>query len=132
MSAFDAREPDVRQRTDLIHGVSLGRAVWFWLKLGFILLGGPAVEASRHEIRLSAPLVGITAAVVGVILNLAAFSAWHVFWPQGFAGPFEWLPALVCASAFMALFRYKIGVIPVILTYGVAGFLRTCVLPMLD
>jgi chromate transporter len=45
----------------------------------FILAGGPLVEATRDEIRFTAPLTGITAAVVGVILNLAAFFSWHTF-----------------------------------------------------
>ena len=44
----------------------------------FILVGGPAVEATRHEVKFTAPLTGITAAVVGVIINLAVFFAYHV------------------------------------------------------
>jgi len=80
----------------------------------FILVGGPAVEASRHEIRFSAPLTGITAAVVGVIVNLALFFAWHVLWPQGFDGRFEWFSAALGVAAFIALFRYQAGVVPVI------------------
>jgi chromate transporter len=68
----------------------------------FIIAGGPLVEASRGDIKFTAPLTGITAAVVGVILNLAAFFAWHTFWPQAteaapFGGPFEWLPVLIAA-----------------------------------
>ncbi|MBS1219591.1 MAG: chromate transporter, partial [Proteobacteria bacterium] len=55
----------------------------------FILIGGPAIEASRHDIKLSAPLTAITAAVVGVIINLAVFFACHVLWPQGITQPFS-------------------------------------------
>ncbi len=85
----------------------------------FILIGGPAVEATRHDIKLTAPLTGITAAVVGVILNLALFFAWHTLWPQAdgndiFGGPFEWLSLMVATAAFIALWRYKVGIIPVI------------------
>ena len=80
----------------------------------FILIGGPAVEATRHEVRLTAPLTGITAAVVGVILNLAVFFAYHVLWPQGFDGGFEWFACLIGIAAFIALFRYKVGIMPVI------------------
>jgi chromate transporter len=40
------------------------------------------VEATRGELKFTAPLTGITAAVVGVILNLAVFFAWHTFWPR--------------------------------------------------
>ena len=49
----------------------------------FILAGGPLVEATHGDLKFTAPLTGITAAVVGVILNLALFFGWHVFWPQG-------------------------------------------------
>ena len=52
----------------------------------FILAGGPLVESTHGRIRFTAPLTGITAAVVGVIVNLALFFAWHVFWPRGAAG----------------------------------------------
>lgn len=80
----------------------------------FILLGGPAVEATRHDIRFTAPLTGITAAVVGVVLNLAVFFAYHVLWPQGFKGTFEWFSLLIGTAAFVALFKFKIGIVPVI------------------
>jgi len=79
------------------------------------------VEATRGELRFTAPLTGITAAVVGVILNLAVFFAWHVLWPQGFAGRFEWFSALIGIAAFVALWRYKVGIIPVIGGCGGAG-----------
>jgi chromate transporter len=89
----------------------------------FILVGGPAVEASRHEIRFTAPLAGITAAVVGVIVNLALFFAWHVLWPEGFAGRFEWFSAVLGIAAFIALFRYQAGIVPVIAACAAAGLL---------
>jgi chromate transporter len=80
----------------------------------FILLGGPAVEATRGDIKFTAPLTGITAAVVGVILNLATFFAYHVLWPEGFEGSFEWFSALIGMLAFVALFKYKVGIVKVI------------------
>jgi chromate transporter len=80
----------------------------------FILIGGPAVEATRHDLKFTAPLSGITAAVVGVVLNLALFFAYHVLWPQGFEGAFEWFSALLGIAAFVALFKYKIAMVPVI------------------
>ena len=52
----------------------------------FILAGGPLVETTHGQLRFTAPLTGITAAVVGVIVNLAVFFAWHVFWPQRLSG----------------------------------------------
>ena len=87
----------------------------------FILLGGPAIEATRHDVKFTAPLTGITAAVVGVILNLAIFFAYHVLWPQGFEAAFEWLSLLIGAAAFIALFRYKAGIVPVIGACAIAG-----------
>jgi chromate transporter len=91
----------------------------------FIQLGGPLVETTHGKLAFTAPLTGITAAVVGVILNLAVFFAWHVLWPQGWSGQFEWPAALIGAAAAIALFRFKAGVIPVILACGAAGFALT-------
>jgi chromate transporter len=89
----------------------------------FILLGGPLVESTHGNLRFTAPLTGITAAVVGVILNLAVFFAWHVFWPEGFSGRFEWFSLLVGLVAIVALWRFKSGMIPVILGCGAAGLI---------
>jgi len=50
-------------------------------------------------------LTGISASVVGVILNLAAFFPYRVFWPQGFAGRFGAMTALIGLSALLALLR---------------------------
>ena len=91
----------------------------------FILIGGPLVEATHGDLKFTAPLTGITAAVVGVILNLAVFFAWHVLWPAGFGGSFQWFSALAGLAAFIALFKYKAGIIPVILACGAAGLVYT-------
>jgi chromate transporter len=95
----------------------------------FIFLGGPLIETTHGNLKFTAPLTGITAAVVGVILNLAVFFAYHVLWPRGFSGRFEWLPAALGAAAFIALFRYKVGIIPVIAACGIAGLAYSLVLP---
>ncbi|MDO9622416.1 MAG: chromate efflux transporter [Pseudomonas sp.] len=89
----------------------------------FILAGGPLVESTHGELKFTAPLTGITAAVVGVILNLALFFAYHVLWPQGFAGVFDWPSALIALAAALALLRYKRGVIEVIGACALAGLL---------
>ncbi len=89
----------------------------------FILLGAPLVETTRHDIKFSAPLVGITAAVVGVILNLAVFFAYHVFFPQGLAGQVEWFSVGLTALAFIALFRLKMNMIALIGIGAVVGML---------
>jgi len=102
-------------------GASIATLFTFLPSFLFILVGGPAVEATRHEVRFTAPLTGITAAVVGVVINLAVFFAYHVLWPQGFDGRFEWFAALIGITAFVALFRYKMGIVSVIGGCAVAG-----------
>jgi chromate transporter len=89
----------------------------------FILAGGPLVESTHGNLKFTAPLSAITAAVVGVILNLAVFFAWHVFWPTGFGGDFDGVSALIGVYALIALFRFKVGVIPVIAVSAAAGVL---------
>ncbi|MGX0889713.1 chromate transporter [Pseudomonas sp. ADAK2 TE3594] len=87
----------------------------------FILAGGPLVESTHNELRLTAPLTAITAAVVGVILNLACFFGYHVLWPNGFGGQLDWPSALIAIAAAIALFRFKRGVIEVLMGCGLIG-----------
>jgi chromate transporter len=91
----------------------------------FIFAGAPAVEATRHEIHISAPLAAITAAVVGVILNLVTFFAEHVLWPDGTDAPLDRIALLMCVAAAVALFRFRIGVIPLIGCCAAAGLTFT-------
>ena len=87
----------------------------------FILLGGPLVETTHGDLKFTAPLTGITAAVVGVILNLAVFFAYHVLWPKGLQGPFDWPSLVIGVAALVALWRYKAGIMPVIGVCALAG-----------
>jgi chromate transporter len=87
----------------------------------FILLGGPFIETTHGNLKFTAPLTAITAAVVGVIVNLAVFFALHVLWPHGLHGSFDWLSLIIGLAAAIALFRFKVGVIPVVLVCGAAG-----------
>ncbi len=89
----------------------------------FILIGGPLVESTHDDLKFTAPLTAITAAVVGVILNLALFFAYHVLWPNGLAGAIDGWSALIAAGAAIALFRYRQGVIRVIVGSAVVGLL---------
>jgi chromate transporter len=98
----------------------------------FILLGGPLVETTHGELKFTAPLTAITAAVVGVILNLAVFFAYHVLWPEGFDGPFQWVSAAIGVVAFVALWRYKVGIIPVIGACGLAGLAWSLIAPLVQ
>ena len=87
----------------------------------FILLGAPFIESTHGQLHFTAPLTGITAAVVGVIVNLAVFFAIHVWWPAGLAGPIDLPSVLIAVAALVALTRFKAGVIPVIVACGLAG-----------
>lgn len=89
----------------------------------FILIGGPLVESTHGSIRLTAPLTAITAAVVGVIVSLALFLAYHVLWPIGFSGSFAWVTALLSVAGAIALFKFKRTVIEVIVASALLGLL---------
>ena len=95
----------------------------------FILLGGPLVEASRNQLKLTAPLTGITAAVVGVILNLALFFGEHVLFPNGLGEGLLLgldVPSLgwgiICVAM---LYQLQWSILRVIGISAVAGFLYT-------
>jgi chromate transporter len=98
-------------------------ATWFTFlpSFLFILAGGPLIESTHGQLKFTAPLTGITAAVVGVIVNLAVFFAVHVLWPAGPGERFDYASALIGIAAAVALFRYKVGVIAVILACAGAG-----------
>jgi chromate transporter len=95
----------------------------------FILAGGPLVEATHGKLGFTAPLSAITAAVVGVILNLAMFFAYHVLWPQGFGGRFDAVSAAIALAAAVALFRFKVGVMPLLGACAVAGLVASQLFP---
>jgi len=97
----------------------------------FILAGGPLVESTHGKLGFTAPLSAITAAVVGVILNLAMFFAYHVLWPQGFSGPFDALSAVIALAAAAALFRFKVGVMTLLAVCAAAGLAVTYATPLL-
>lgn len=120
-----------------VAGASVATIFTFLPSFLFILAGGPLVEATHGDIKYTAPQTGITAAVVGVILNLAVFFAYHVLWPRGFAQPldfntalsgFGWVAALIGLAAFIALFRFKAGIIKVIFAGALLGLIYTLML----
>jgi len=114
-------------------GASVATFFTFLPSFLFILAGGPLVESTHGDLRFTAPLSAITAAVVGVILNLALFFAWHVLWPNAsaealFAGGFEWFAALVACGAFIALWRYRVDILKVLGVCALLGLVYTLVL----
>ena len=111
------------QHPFLAGAVAASLVTWFTFlpSFLFILAGGPLVESTHNEMKFTAPLTGVTAAVVGVILNLALFFGYHVLWPKGFSGAFEWPCALIAVAAAIALFRFKRGVIQVLFACALSG-----------
>ena len=96
---------------------------WFTFlpSFAFILAGAPVVESTHGDLKFTAPLTAITAAVVGVIVNLAVFFGVHVFWPRGFGAAVDWTSVAIAVGAAIALTRYRRGVIEVIGACALAG-----------
>ena len=117
--------PDARLAAGVL-GACIATLFTFLPSFLFILAGGPLVESTRDEVKLTAPLTAITAAVVGVIVNLAVFFALHVFWPKSslgalFAGPLDVASVAIAVIATIALVSKRVEVIPVIAASGLAG-----------
>ncbi len=115
----------------LAGAVAASLVTWFTFlpSFIFILAGGPLVESTHGDLKFTAPLTAITAAVVGVILNLALFFGYFVLWPKGFEGTFDWVSALIALGAAVTLFRFKGNVIHVIAACAVIGLvLKTLIL----
>ncbi len=87
----------------------------------FIFAGGPFIETTHGNLKFTAPLTAITAAVVGVILNLAMFFGYHVLWPNGFEAAFDWVAAVITAIAAIALFYFKLSILNVIILCAMIG-----------
>ena len=117
---------------------ALGAAVTLWATFApcflWIFLGAPYVEALRGHKPLAGALAAITAAVVGVIANLALWFALHVLFAdmqkRAFLGLELDLPRLasldiaalaLAAAALIATLRFKIGMIPVLIGCAIAG-----------
>jgi chromate transporter len=93
----------------------------------FIFVGAPLIESSKNNLKLTAPLKAITAAVVGVIVSLAVFFAQHVFWPNGLQGNIDAISVLANVGAVCVLFRYKPNIMKLVLTYAVLGLLYSVI-----
>ena len=97
-------------------------ATWFTFLFSFvfILAGAPIIESMHQHIQFTTPLTAITAAVVGVILNLALFFAYHVLWPQGFSAELDVIALLLTLMATILLFYFEWNVMKVL--FISAGF----------
>jgi chromate transporter len=103
-------------------GATIGALITTWATFVpcflFVFLGAPHVENLRTQPRLGAALTAITAAVVGVILNLGVSFSMHALWP---AGQFDWFIAALAVAAFVAMQRFRIGLIPTIAACAALG-----------
>jgi chromate transporter len=91
----------------------------------FIFLCAPYIESLRGNRKLTAALSGVTAAVVGVVLNLALVFGIAVIWQTGRFSEINWFAAAMSLAAFAALYRFKIDVLWVVLTGGLIGLGKT-------
>jgi chromate transporter len=87
----------------------------------FILAGGPLIESTRDDIRITAPLAAISAAVVGVIASLAVFFAEHVFRLALPLPQWDFVAIVIAVLAAIALLRFKAGTISLIGVCALAG-----------
>ncbi len=87
----------------------------------WIFVGGPHIERLRGNVRLTTSLSAVTAAVVGVVLNLAVWFGIHVLWPA--QGGFDWFALGIGVVAFVGLTKWKWDVIPVVIGSGLVGLL---------
>ena len=106
-------------------GASVATFFTFLPSFLFIFLGGPGVEATRGNLKFSAPLSAVTAAVVGVIINLAVFFATATLITQG--NKIDYFAFVLGVLAFVALFRLKMGIMSVIAICGIVGFVATII-----
>jgi chromate transporter len=109
-----------------VAGATVATFFTFLPSFFFIFAGGPLVERTRDDLKLTAPLTAISAAVVGVIANLTVFFAWHVLWPHAtpqapLGGGFDYPSAVIAAVAAALLLAKKAEVIPLIGASGLAG-----------
>jgi chromate transporter len=91
----------------------------------FIFLGAPYIEILRGNKSLTGALSGVTAAVVGVVLNLALVFGAAVILPHGLAGNADWFAAAMSVAAFIALYKFKAEVLWVVLAGGLIGLGKT-------
>jgi chromate transporter len=97
-------------------------ATFFTFLPSFIMIfaGAPLIESTRKNIKFAAPLTAITSAVVGVILNLALFFAYHVFWNEG-TSAISYVSVLITLMSLIALIRFKVNTLYVIFVSCIAG-----------
>ncbi|HEY0657930.1 MAG TPA: chromate transporter, partial [Pyrinomonadaceae bacterium] len=116
---------EMNQTASAITGALITTYVTFLPCFLFIFVGAPYIENLRGNKNLTAALSGVTAAVVGVILNLALVFGAAIIFPNDLSGNVEWFAAAMSVAAFIALYKFKADVLLVVLIGGLIGFVRT-------
>ncbi len=112
------------QTTSAVVGALVTTYVTFLPSFIFIFIGAPYIEVLRGNKNLTGALTGVTAAIVGVILNLALIFGGAVIWPRGLFGGTEWFQAALSIVAFIVLYRFKADVLWVVIAGGVLGLMK--------
>ena len=107
-------------------GATLGAAITTWVTFLpcflWIFLGAPYIERLREHRALTAALSAITAAVAGVVLNLAVWFGSHVLGPTD--GAIDWLDVAIALVALVGLVRWKWDIMAVVAGAALVGLLR--------
>jgi chromate transporter len=136
-AGFVAGARHAPELSPLLAGVA-GAALTTWVTFVpcflWIFLGAPWIEALRGHRALNGALTGITAAVVGVVLNLSVWFALHVLFgavAERDVGPLrllvpdastlQWPSLVLAAAAALATFRYRVRMLPVLGACAAAG-----------
>ena len=111
----------------LVAGITAACVVTFFTFLPsfiFIFAGAPLIESTQGNLKLTALLTAITAAVVGVIASLAVFFAQHIFWPSGSGAGTDWIALIATLAAGFVLFRFKLNIIKLIGIFALFGLIH--------
>ncbi len=98
----------------------------------FIFIGAPLVESTQNNLKLSAPLTAITAAVVGVIVSLALFFAQHVFFTEPATYRVDVYAISLAVLALWLLLRWNLSVIKLVALSAALGLLHFYLLPVVS
>jgi chromate transporter len=115
---------DMNQAASAILGALVTTYATFLPCFLFIFVGAPYIEVLRGNKNLTGALSGVTAAVVGVVLNLALVFGAAVVFPNGLSGNLNWFAAVMSVAAFVALYKFKANVLWIVLLGGLIGLVK--------
>ncbi len=124
MAGWNSPPDGMSQITSALIGALVATYTTFLPSFIFIFVGAPYIEYLRGNRLLSGALTGVTAAVVGVILNLALVFGAAVIFPHGMGPGVNWFAVTISVAAFVALFKFKMDVLWVVLAGGLIGLVR--------